>query len=161
MVVTSEDSVTESNNEPLKAVAAPTKPIQVSKACAVIDDLRTGSVTEHIKHVPAKGLPKPKLASSQQAPPATAHLPMKAPDSNNPERQKLPQPKLKSELKSELKTEVAKMKVALKNAQEAFKKAQEAQKKAREDARRVKESAKKPGICDQIKALNEARPESD
>ena len=95
-VITSEDSVTEFNNEPplwKKAVAALTKPIWVSKAPAVVDDLSAGSDTEHIQPVPAKGLLKLKPASSKQAPPVTAHLPMKAPDSNNSnnfKRQKLP-----------------------------------------------------------------------
>ena len=161
-LVVSEDSITESDNEPSfwkKATVALAKPTQVSKDPTVVNNLTAGSTTQWVEHVLAKTRPKTKPASGHPAPSATTHVPItktskltsKLNCSNNSDidvkSQKLPQPSMSKSKSSEPKTEAAKVKEALRDVQEAFK-------KAREEARRVKEIAKEPGVHDQIKVLN-------
>ena len=118
-----------------------------------------GSTTEQVERILAKTRPKTKPASGHPAPSATTCVPItktskltsKLNRSNNSDidvkSQKLPQPSMSKSKSSEPKTEAAKVKEALRDAQEAFK-------KAREKARRVKEIMKEPGVHDRIKVLN-------
>ena len=161
-LVVSEDSITESDNEPSfqkKATVALAKPTQVSKDPTVVNNLTAGSTTQWVEHILAKTRPKTKPASGHPAPSATTHVPItktskltsKLNCSNNSDidvkSQKLPQPSMSKSKSSEPKTEAAKVKEALRDVQEAFK-------KAREEARRVKEIVKEPGVHNQIKVLN-------
>ena len=161
-LVVSEDSITESDDEPSfrkKAIVALVKPTQVSKDPTVVDNLATGSTTEQVECILAMTRPKTKPASGHPAPSATTCVPItktskltsKLNHSNNSdidvECQKLPQPSMSKSKSFERKTEAAKVKEALRDAQEAFK-------KAREEARRVKEIVKEPGVHDRIKVLN-------
>ena len=155
-LVISEDSITESDDEPSfrkKAIVALVKPTQVSKDPTVVDNLATGSTTKQVERILAMTRPKTKPASGHPAPSATTCVPItktskltsKLNHSNNSdidvECQKLPQPSMSKSKSSERKTEAAKAKEALRDAQEAFK-------KAREEARRVKEIVKEPGVHD-------------
>ena len=153
-LVVSKDSITELDDEPSfqkKATVALVKPTQVSKDPTIVDNLATGSTTEWVKHILAKTRPKMKPASGHPVQSATTCVPItktskltsKLNCSNNSdidvESQKLPQPSTSKSKSSEPKTEAAKVKEALRDAQEDFK-------KAREEVRRVKENVKEPGV---------------
>ena len=155
-LVVSEDSITESDDEPSfqkKTTVALVKPTQVLKAPTVVDNLTVGSTTEWVEHVLAKTRPKTKLASGHPAPSATTHVPitktskltLKLNCSNNSDivikNQKLPQTSMSKSKSFKPKTGAAKVKEALRDMQEAFK-------KVREEVRRVKENTKEPGVHD-------------